>query len=88
MTVIERLIDGARHAHIRSLQFGGAIRDHARRARRDERGQTSTEYLMIVGLMAAVILLAFVTFFWDTVKAAASEWAGKVADAISGNPIQ
>ena len=35
----------------------------------DERGQTSSEYLMIGGLMAAVIVIAFVSFYW--------EWVGR-----------
>jgi len=86
--VTERLIDGARYGHIQMIRLGAALRERIDRLRRDEAGQTSTEYLMIVGLMAAVILLAFVTFFWDTVKGAASEWSAKVAKAIRGENIQ
>lgn len=62
------------------------IRRHvtARRLRREE-GQTPTEYLMIVGIMAAVILIAFILFFWDRVKPAASSWADKAKDAVGAS---
>jgi len=63
------------------------LREAIARPIRDERGQTPTEYLMIVGLMAAVILIAFVTFFWNTVKTGASQWANKVNTAIMGTNI-
>ncbi|WP_396626333.1 Flp family type IVb pilin [Luteitalea sp.] len=56
----------------------------ARRLRREE-GQTPTEYLMIVGIMAAVILIAFILFFWDRVKPAASSWADKAKDAVGAS---
>jgi len=49
---------------------------------RDESGQTPTEYLIIVGIMAAVILIAFITFFWNDVKGAAQKWSGSARDAI------
>jgi Flp pilus assembly pilin Flp len=59
-----------------------------RRDWRDDTGQTPTEYLMIVGLMAAVIVVVFVTFFWPQFKDAASQWVTKVHDAILGQGIQ
>jgi Flp pilus assembly pilin Flp len=49
---------------------------------RSEAGQTPTEYLMIVGIMAAVILIAFITFFWNDVKGDAQKWSGSARDAI------
>jgi Flp pilus assembly pilin Flp len=64
------------------------LRDALARPIRDERGQTPTEYLMIVGLMAAVILIAFVTLFWDRIKVGAAEWANKVNEAIIGTNIK
>ena len=63
-----------------------AGRDLQRRVA-DEKGQTPTEYLMIVGLMAAVIVLVFVTFYWDQVKVAAKEWVQKVKESITGSKI-
>ena len=63
------------------------IRRHveARRLRRED-GQTPTEYLMIVGIMAAVILIAFVAFFWEShVKPAAQTWSGQAAGAIKSS---
>jgi len=52
---------------------------------RSESGQTPTEYLMIVGIMAAVILIAFITFFWEDVQKAAEKWAGNSAAAINSS---
>jgi Flp pilus assembly pilin Flp len=67
------------------------VQDVGRRVQhlvRDEKGQTPTEYLMIVGLMAAVIVLVFVGFYWTQVKEAANTWVAKVKDAILGTNIQ
>lgn len=50
-----------------------------------EGGQTPTEYLMIVGIMAAVVLIAFVVFFWPQVQKAAKNWAGNSAAAIDSS---
>lgn len=68
---------------------GAARRLAARvgRVRGDEAGQTPTEYLMIVGLMAAVIVLVFVTFYWANVKTAAQSWVDKVKEAVLGTNI-
>ncbi len=62
--------------------LGTARRAVQVRRLRDEAGQTPTEYLMIVGIMAAVILIAFITFFWNDVKGAAQKWSGSARDAI------
>jgi hypothetical protein len=43
---------------------------------------------MIVGLMAAAIVTIFVTFFWGTVRDAASSWADTVRDAVLGGDMQ
>jgi len=43
---------------------------------------------MIVGLMAAVIVLVFVTFYWTQVKTAAQNWVAKVKDAVLGTNIK
>lgn len=66
-------------------------RDFGRRLKKiseDEKGQTPTEYLMIVGLMAAVIVLVFVTFYWKEVKASSQSWVQQVKDAIVGKNIK
>ena len=61
-------------------------RNRATRRLRREDGQTPTEYLMIVGIMAAVILIAFVFFFWEShVKPAAQTWSGQAAGAIKSS---
>ena len=52
---------------------------------RGEAGQTPTEYLMIVGIMAAVVLIAFIVFFWDKVKPAAENWSGNAAAAVDSS---
>ena len=64
------------------------LADRAKHVYRDQRGQTPTEYLMIVGLMAAVIVLVFVTFYWDQVKGAAQTWVKAVKEAILGKNIK
>jgi Flp pilus assembly pilin Flp len=67
------------------------VQDAGRRLRdigKDEKGQTPTEYLMIVGLMAAVIVLVFVTFYWKEVKASSQAWVKQVKDAIVGKDIK
>jgi Flp pilus assembly pilin Flp len=72
----------------RAADLGARARARLVRAGRDERGQTPTEYLMIVGLMAAVVVLVFVTFYWGEVKEAASTWVTKVKESILGTGIQ
>ncbi len=54
---------------------------------RDARGQTPTEYLMIVGLMAVVIVVVFVAFYWTNVKTAASTWVSNVQQSVTGKSI-
>jgi Flp pilus assembly pilin Flp len=68
----------------RAQDVGRRLRDAAK----DEKGQTPTEYLMIVGLMAAVIVLVFVTFYWKEVKASSQAWVKQVKDAIVGKDIK
>lgn len=57
------------------------------RVTRDQRGQTPTEYLMIVGLMAAVIVVVFVTFYWGQIRDTAYQWVEKVKTAVAGTDI-
>jgi hypothetical protein len=66
------------------ITYVNSRRDRMRRILA-EGGQTPTEYLMIVGIMAAVILIAFIFFFWDTVKPAASSWSQKASDAVGAS---
>jgi Flp pilus assembly pilin Flp len=70
------------------LEWALGARRRLRDVVRNEAGQTPTEYLMIVGLMAAAIVTIFVTFFWGTVRDAASSWADKVRDAVLGGDMQ
>ncbi len=58
------------------------------RLRDDEAGQTPTEYLMIVGLMAVVIVVVFVNFYWKNVRGSASSWVGNVKQSIVGTSIK
>lgn len=74
------------------LQQGAArlaerCRARVRRTVADERGQTPTEYLMIVGLMAAVVVIVFVTLYWGQVRDAAGQWVEKVRNSILGTEI-
>lgn len=62
-------------------------RNRIRRASNDERGQTPTEYLMIVGLMAVVIITVFVFYYWSNVKSAAQSWVSNVKQSVLGKNI-
>jgi Flp pilus assembly pilin Flp len=59
-----------------------------RRLARGERGQTPTEYLMIVGFMAVVIVVVFLLWYWNNVKDTAKEWSKNVQNAIKGGTVQ
>ena len=60
----------------------------ARQVYRNQHGQTPTEYLMIVGLMAAVIVAVFTVAYWPNVKEVANKWIDKVKETVMGDKIQ
>ncbi len=64
------------------------VRERTEHVLREEFGQTPTEYLMIVGLMAAVIVLVFATWYWDSVKDAAKKWTDNVKETVMGEKIR
>jgi Flp pilus assembly pilin Flp len=82
--VSDKLLYGQIVTLIKAQELGERVRN----LRKDEKGQTPTEYLMIVGLMAAVIVLVFVTFYWGQVKGAAQSWVKAVKEAILGKGIK
>lgn len=87
MSATRSLSDRVLYSQVAALT---RTQDFGRRLKKlteDEKGQTPTEYLMIVGLMAAVIVMVFVTFYWENVKVAANTWVGKVKEAILGDKI-
>ncbi len=90
--MIARLRDQALLAQImlidRMQDAGRRLTDRINRARSEEEGQTPTEYLMIVGLMAVVIITVFVVFYWKQVKSSAQTWVNNVKQAVTGKPIQ
>ncbi len=55
---------------------------------RGERGQTPTEYLMIVGFMAVVIVVVFLIWYWNNVKSEAQTWSKNVQNAIKGGNVK
>ena len=67
----------------RARDLGRAVKNFGK----DEKGQTPTEYLMIVGLMAAVIVMVFTVYFGPQVKGAAESWVAKVKESITGDKI-
>ena len=87
-TIRERLLLTEIAVIERGKAAGRRLRDRIEKVSREELGQTPTEYLMIVGLMAAVIVLVFVTFYWTQVKSAAQNWVAKVKDAVLGTKIK
>jgi Flp pilus assembly pilin Flp len=81
VTTIQNHLASARVMAARVTRgIGGAVRHLGR----DQRGQTPTEYLMIVGFMAAVIVAVFVMAYWDAVDPIAREWLRRVTDTVSG----
>lgn len=52
-----------------------------------ESGQTQTEYLMIVGLIAAVIVAVF-TLFWGQISTAVQGMLSNITNAIGGGGIK
>jgi Flp pilus assembly pilin Flp len=58
------------------------------RVARGERGQTPTEYLMIVGFMAVVIVVVFLIWYWNNVKSEAQTWSKNVQNAIKGGNVK
>jgi Flp pilus assembly pilin Flp len=68
------------------------MRDRARTAltkiARGEAGQTPTEYLMIVGFMAVVIVVVFLVWYWNNVKSDAQQWSKNVQNAVKGGTVK
>ena len=82
------LSDKLLYGQIATLTRAQELGRRLQNLRKDEKGQTPTEYLMIVGLMAAVIVLVFVTFYWGQVKGAAQSWVKAVKEAILGTGLK
>ena len=89
--MVRQLGDGLLLAEIvtiqRARQAVRRVADRLRRVNTDEAGQTPTEYLMIVGLMAMVIVVVFTVYFWPQVKDAAKQWVEKVKESVLGTKI-
>jgi Flp pilus assembly pilin Flp len=63
------------------------IFDRLNRMAGEESGQTQTEYLMIVGLMAAVIVTVFTVMFWPTIRSGVTELVDQIERSITGGGI-
>jgi Flp pilus assembly pilin Flp len=87
MPASRSLSDRLLHRQVAMLNRAQDFRRRLTTIGQDEKGQTPTEYLMIVGLMAAVIVMVFTVYFWPTVKTAASSWVAKVSESILGTKI-
>jgi len=88
MRVRPSISDRLLYWQVATLTRAQGLGQRLRHLHKDEKGQTPTEYLMIVGLMAAVIVLVFVTFYWGQVKGAAQSWVKAVKEAILGKGIR
>ena len=88
MRASRSLSDRLLYSQVATLARARDVGRRLKNIKNDEKGQTPTEYLMIVGLMAAVIVLVFVTFYWKEVKASSQEWVKQVKDAIVGKDIK
>jgi Flp pilus assembly pilin Flp len=89
MQVLRDRVLGAQIAMMTRL---AETRDRTRsaltRLARGERGQTPTEYLMIVGFMAVVIVVVFLIWYWNNVKSEAQTWSKNVQNAIKGGNVK
>jgi Flp pilus assembly pilin Flp len=54
----------------------------------DEEGQTTIEYDMIIGLIAAIIMTIFLVIMWPVVGEAVKDLVEKIRQAISGEGIE
>jgi Flp pilus assembly pilin Flp len=85
---VQRLRDGVLRTQIDVMMRAAALRDEmtsaVKRLARGERGQTPTEYLMIVGFMAVVIVI----WYWNNVKDSAKAWSKNVQNAIKGGTVK
>lgn len=91
MTTVQQLRDRVLRAQIdvvgRLTEFRDRSRAAVQRLVAGERGQTPTEYLMIVGFMAVVIIFVFVVWYWDNIKTAAQNWSKNVQNSVSGGTV-
>ena len=55
---------------------------------KDENGQTTVEYVMIIGLIAAIIMTIFLVILWPVVGEAVKDLVEKIRQAISGEGIE
>ena len=89
MQVLRDRVLGAQVAMMTRL---AETRDRTRsaltRLARGEKGQTPTEYLMIVGFMAVVIVVVFLIWYWNNVKDSAKAWSKNVQNAIKGGTVK
>jgi Flp pilus assembly pilin Flp len=89
MQVLRDRVLGAQIAMMTRL---AETRDRTRsaltRLARGEKGQTPTEYLMIVGFMAVVIVVVFLIWYWNNVKTEAQTWSKNVQNAIKGGNVK
>ena len=89
MQVLRDRVLGAQIAMMTRL---AETRDRTRsaltRLARGGKGQTPTEYLMIVGFMAVVIVVVFLIWYWNNVKTEAQTWSKNVQNAIKGGNVK
>jgi Flp pilus assembly pilin Flp len=54
----------------------------------DEEGQTTIEYVMIIGLIAAIIMTIFLVIMWPVVGEAVKDLVEKIRQAVAGEGIE
>lgn len=54
----------------------------------EEEGQTTIEYVMIIGLIAAIIMTIFLVIMWPVVGEAVKDLVEKIRQAVSGEGIE
>jgi len=82
-SIVRRCITRAELAYLGLRSRGESLRDRLRR----EQGQTTMEYVMIIGLIALIIVTVFLVLLWPTIKPAVQNLVNRIKNAITGGNI-
>jgi Flp pilus assembly pilin Flp len=81
--IVRRCITRAELAYLGLRSRAQSLSERLRR----ERGQTTMEYVMIIGLIALIIITVFLVLLWPTIKPAVQNLVNRIKNAITGGNI-
>lgn len=82
-SIVRRCITRAELGYLGLTSRAESLRDRLRR----EQGQTTMEYVMIIGLIALIIITVFLVLLWPTIKPAVQNLVNRIKNAITGGNI-